>query len=117
MILSGGLDPVTPPSNGEFPAATLPNSHHIIADNISHGLATGAGSCGILMINEFLTSLEPKSLDQSCLEDIPAESFMTGLNGGVDPKNAVLNSALTPIEATLSHSDNESSNSSNEGTH
>jgi len=82
LILSGGLDPVTPPSNGEFPAATLPNSHHIVVDDVSHGVATSTGSCGVLMINEFLTTLTPKELDESCLEDVPVESFMTSLNGG-----------------------------------
>ena len=82
LILSGGLDPVTPPSNGEFPAATLPNSHHIVVDNVSHIVATSTGSCGILIVNEFLTTLSPKSLDESCLDDVPPESFMTSLNGG-----------------------------------
>ncbi len=82
LILSGGLDPVTPPSNGEYPAATLPNSHHIVVDNVSHGVATSTGKCGVLMINEFLTSLTPKELDETCLEDVPEESFMSSLNGG-----------------------------------
>ena len=82
LILSGELDPVTPPSNGNFPATTLPNSHHIVVDNVSHGVATSTGTCGVLMINEFLTSLTPKELDETCLEDVPAESFMSSLNGG-----------------------------------
>ena len=82
LILSGGLDPVTPPSNGDYPAATLPNSHHIVVDNVSHGVATSTGKCGVLMINEFLTSLTPKELDETCLEEVPAESFMSSLNGG-----------------------------------
>ncbi|PAJ74450.1 alpha/beta hydrolase [Pseudoalteromonas sp. NBT06-2] len=80
LILSGGLDPVTPPSNGEYTRKTLPNSHHIIVDNVSHGVATS--TCAALIINEFLTSLAPKKLDESCLENVPKESFMTSLNGG-----------------------------------
>ncbi|MFQ3288926.1 MAG: pimeloyl-ACP methyl ester carboxylesterase [Alteromonadaceae bacterium] len=82
LILSGGLDPVTPPSNGEFSASTLPNSHHIIVDNVSHGVATSTGKCGVLIINEFLSRLTPNKLDETCLEELPAESFMTSLNGG-----------------------------------
>lgn len=87
LILSGNLDPVTPPSNGEHTANSLPNNHHIIIENASHTVAMT--TCASDMVNEFLTSLEPKSLDESCLEDIPAESFMTNLNGGVISTEAV----------------------------
>jgi len=80
LILSGGLDPVTPPSNGDYSAATLPNSHHIIVDNASHGVATS--TCAVDIMNEFLTTLDPKNVDESCLKDVPTESFMTSLNGG-----------------------------------
>jgi len=82
LILSGGLDPVTPPSNGDFSAATIPNSHHIVVDNVSHNVATSTGTCGVLIINEFLSRLTPKKLDETCLKNVPVESFMTSLNGG-----------------------------------
>ena len=81
LILSGDLDPVTPPSNGEKSASTLPNSHHIISKNSAHIVASSA--CGVAMINEFLQHLDPKKVDQTCLLDIPAESFMTSLNGSI----------------------------------
>jgi pimeloyl-ACP methyl ester carboxylesterase len=80
LILSGNLDPVTPPTNGEHSASSLPNNHHIIIENASHTVAMS--TCASDIINEFLTSLKPKELDESCLEDIPSESFMTNLNGG-----------------------------------
>ncbi|KGJ94934.1 alpha/beta hydrolase [Colwellia psychrerythraea] len=79
LILSGNLDPVTPPSNGEYSAKTLPNSHHIIVENASHTVAMS--TCASDIINEFLTSKTPKELDESCLKDIPQESFMTSVNG------------------------------------
>ncbi|WP_019026610.1 alpha/beta fold hydrolase [Colwellia piezophila] len=79
LILSGNLDPVTPPSNGEFSAKTLPNSHHIIVENASHTVAMS--TCASDIVNEFLTSKDPKALDESCLKDIPQESFMTSVNG------------------------------------
>jgi len=81
LILSGNLDPVTPPSNGEHSAKSLPNNHHIIVENASHTVAMS--TCASDIINEFLTSLKPKELDESCLEDVPSESFMTNLNGGI----------------------------------
>jgi len=79
LILSGNLDPVTPPSNGAYPAKTLPNSHHIIVENASHTVAMS--TCANVIINEFLTSKAPKALDESCLQDIPEETFMTSVNG------------------------------------
>ena len=79
LILSGNLDPVTPPSNGEYSAKSLPNSHHIIVENASHTVAMS--TCASDIINEFLTSKTPKTLDESCLKDIPQETFMTSVNG------------------------------------
>jgi len=80
LILSGNLDPVTPPSYGEYSAKSLPNNHHIIIENAAHTVAMN--TCASDIMNEFLTSLRPKELDESCLDDVPSESFMTNLNGG-----------------------------------
>jgi len=81
LILSGNLDPVTPPSNGDKSANTLPNSHHIVVENASHTVAMS--TCAVNLIEEFLTNLTPDKLDESCLADIPQESFMTSLNGSI----------------------------------
>jgi len=101
LILSGELDPVTPPSNGDISASTLPNSHHIIIDNASHTVAMN--TCASDIINEFLTSLAPAQLDQSCLKDIPKESFMSSLNGGEvgeDVSGTVANKTINKIATT-----------------
>jgi len=79
LILSGNLDPVTPPSNGDYADKSLPNSHHIVVENASHTVAMS--TCANMIINEFLSKKDPKSLDESCLEDVPAETFMTSVNG------------------------------------
>lgn len=81
LILSGNLDPVTPPSNGDKSAATLPNNHHIVANNSAHIVAST--SCGINIVNEFLTTLDAKNLDESCLSEQKSETFMTHLNGNL----------------------------------
>ncbi|MFT5637014.1 MAG: pimeloyl-ACP methyl ester carboxylesterase [Cognaticolwellia sp.] len=83
LIMSGELDPVTPASNGEKSHVNLPNSHHIISKNNAHIVAST--TCGIKIVNEFLEKQTPKELDESCIEEIPDESFMVGLNGGVVP--------------------------------
>ena len=90
LIMSGELDPVTPASNGEKSHANLPNSHHIISKNNAHIVASTP--CGINIVNEFLEKQTPKELDESCLAEIPDESFMVGLNGGaatLDTTNAM----------------------------
>jgi pimeloyl-ACP methyl ester carboxylesterase len=81
LILSGDLDPVTPPSNGDRSAGTLPNNHHIISKNNAHIVASTP--CGVDIVNEFLETLDPKGLDESCLEDLKSETFMTHLNGNL----------------------------------
>ena len=86
LILSGELDPVTPASNGEKSHVNLPNSHHIVSKNNAHIVASTP--CGIKIVNEFLERQTPKELDESCLEEIPDESFMIGLNGAVVSKQA-----------------------------
>jgi len=103
LILSGELDPVTPPSNGDISASTLPNSHHIIIDNASHTVAMN--TCASDIINEFLTTLTPSKLDESCLKDTPEESFMSSLNGGeVSDKvsGTVANTAINKVITTAS---------------
>jgi len=81
LILSGGLDPVTPPSNGVFLLKTLPDSHQIIVENSAHIVASH--SCAPTIISEFITTLNPKKLDESCLKNVPEETFMTSLNGSL----------------------------------
>lgn len=81
LILSGNLDPVTPPSNGKKSDLSLPNSNHIIAENSAHIVTSNA--CCIAMVNDFLNHLDPKKVDNTCLVDVSAESFMTSLNGNL----------------------------------
>jgi pimeloyl-ACP methyl ester carboxylesterase len=80
LIISGDLDPVTPPSNAEYSDASLPNSKHIVMKNSAH--TPGVSGCAINVINEFLDKKDPNGLDETCFDEIPDESFMTGLNGG-----------------------------------
>jgi pimeloyl-ACP methyl ester carboxylesterase len=81
LILSGNLDPVTPPSNGEKSAATLPNSYHLVDENSAHIVASTP--CAVNIVNEFLTTLDPKNLDTECLLETKSETFMTHLNGSL----------------------------------
>ena len=113
LILSGELDPVTPPSNGDKTASTLPNNHHIVIDNASHTVAMS--TCASDIINEFLTTLKPKALDETCLKDVPKESFLTNLNGG--DANASMTTKNTKSENNTDEALNNKEEAKGEATH
>lgn len=79
LVLSGNLDPVTPPSNGDYLAKHLSNSHHIVVDDASHTVAMS--TCANKIINEFLSVKNPTELDESCLAANAKTRFMTSVNG------------------------------------
>ncbi|WP_245961398.1 alpha/beta hydrolase [Thalassotalea euphylliae] len=79
LILSGNLDPVTPPENGERADQMLANSRHIVAEHLSHIVAVN--DCGVGLVAKFIDELDLEGLDASCLAELPAETFMTSLNG------------------------------------
>jgi pimeloyl-ACP methyl ester carboxylesterase len=73
LVLSGDLDPVTPPSWGAAVASTLSHSLHVIAPQTGHGVvATG---CGVRMVADFLAAGTPDGLDTSCVEAITRPPF------------------------------------------
>ena len=74
LILSGGIDPATPPRLGEKVLATLPNGRHAVAPRLSHGVS-GQG-CAPRLIEKFVREADARSLDVSCLERLPRPLFV-----------------------------------------
>ena len=66
LILSGGLDPVTPPANGAEVAKSLPKSRHIIARGYGHIVSPHA--CGPRLIASFVDDPTFETLPASCIE-------------------------------------------------
>jgi len=66
LILSGGLDPVTPPANGTKVAETLPNARHVVAAGYGHIVSPHA--CVPRLIEKFIDDAGFGSLSQSCLD-------------------------------------------------
>jgi pimeloyl-ACP methyl ester carboxylesterase len=66
LILSGGLDPVTPPANGAEVARTLPASRHIIARGYGHIVSQHA--CAPRIIAAFIDDPTFATLPASCVE-------------------------------------------------
>jgi pimeloyl-ACP methyl ester carboxylesterase len=79
LILSGNLDPVTPPVWGELVASRLTPSRHIVVPGAGHGVS----SLGCLpkLISEFIDGLAPARLDPSCIEARKRPPFFTSLEG------------------------------------
>ncbi len=65
LLLSGGLDPVTPPAYGEEVAKTLSNSRHIIARGYGHNVSPRG--CTPRLIAAFIDEAGFTSLPASCI--------------------------------------------------
>jgi pimeloyl-ACP methyl ester carboxylesterase len=78
LILSGQVDPVTPPERGEEVASHLPNSRHIVVPHGAHGVdgLTNVECLDKVML-EFLAKADAKELDTSCVESVRPPAFVT----------------------------------------
>ncbi len=66
LLLSGGLDPVTPPANAEIVARTLSNHRHVVASGYGHIVSPHA--CAPRLIEAFIDEAGFTALPQSCLD-------------------------------------------------
>ena len=79
LILSGELDPVTPPRWGEHAAATLPNARHLVAPGTGHG--TLRAGCVPELIGQFLEAADASTLDDGCLGGLTRPPFWRSATG------------------------------------
>jgi pimeloyl-ACP methyl ester carboxylesterase len=79
LILSGNLDPITPPRWGEHIAAHLSNATHLIVPGVGHG-AVGQG-CVSRLVSQFLDEGTSASLDTSCIEQLHRPPFFVSTTG------------------------------------
>jgi pimeloyl-ACP methyl ester carboxylesterase len=82
LVLSGEVDPVTPPSWAAAAVRHLPNGRHLIAAATGHGVVQTA--CGNRLIAEFLETADASSLDARCLDDASRPPFFL-TPAGPDP--------------------------------
>ena len=76
LLISGGLDPVTPPRWGEEAAKKLPNSKHFVVEQGGHSFNRMAG-CVDVVIADFISKGSVESLDFSCASKITRPPFAT----------------------------------------
>jgi pimeloyl-ACP methyl ester carboxylesterase len=72
LILSGGLDPVTPPDNGAEVAKTLSNSRHIVAKGYGHNVSPHA--CVPRLIASFVDEAGFDKLPADCVKALESSA-------------------------------------------
>lgn len=80
LLISGGLDPVTPPEWAEALATALPNARHVVIPASGHifdGLS-GVDTCFDPMVRKFLDAGDLKTVDPACLATMRPPPFATG---------------------------------------
>ncbi len=78
LLLSGEMDPVTPPKWGTDAARHLTNSRHGIAPGLAHGVSQHG--CAPALIRELIETADPKALDITCLDELkPEAAFVNAL--------------------------------------
>jgi len=81
LVLSGGIDPATPPRHGEAILAGLPRARHLVAPQLAHGVS--AQGCAPRLIERFVKAASADGLDGQCLERLPRPLFV--LPAGAKP--------------------------------
>ena len=97
LILSGGLDPVTPPAYGDEVMRNFSNSLHAVAPNIGHGVSHHG--CGPKLIKKFIETASLADLDAKCLERIPRPLFFEPLRERVKDKAVNAQESAPLVEA------------------
>ncbi|HEV8693159.1 MAG TPA: alpha/beta fold hydrolase [Lysobacter sp.] len=79
LLLSGELDPVTPPMYGDEVAKNLGNARHLVLRGQGHG-AMSVG-CMPKLLGQFLETTNAKALDAQCLDSLSYVPPFTSFNG------------------------------------
>ena len=74
LLLSGALDPVTPPRWGEEVLRGLGNARHVVAPGAGHGVITRG--CTADVVARFIDAGSHTNLDIDCIEQIRRPPFM-----------------------------------------
>lgn len=75
LLVSGEIDPSTPPHFGETAARTLSESRHVV---IPGGTHIHRGACVDGVVEEFLRTADPAGVDATCVEEPSRPPFFLG---------------------------------------
>jgi pimeloyl-ACP methyl ester carboxylesterase len=79
LLLSGELDPATPPRWAEIARETLPNSLHLIVPGVGHGAM--AEGCVPQLAARFIEKASVAAIDPSCLKPLRRPPFFVSFAG------------------------------------
>lgn len=79
LLLSGRLDPVTPPARAEQLRRHLERAAHVVVPEGGH-IVGGLGCLPELMA-DFFENPDPSALDSACVENVERPAFFTSLQG------------------------------------
>jgi pimeloyl-ACP methyl ester carboxylesterase len=80
LVLSGGLDPATPPRHGARVADRLGNARHIVSPYLGHIVSTSG--CAPTQIARFIRDAGFDQVDAACLTRLPAATFFEPIEPG-----------------------------------
>jgi pimeloyl-ACP methyl ester carboxylesterase len=73
LVLSGELDPVTPPTWGLDVVKHLRNGRHVVMPGTGHGVA--ATACGNRIVTDFIDSANASAVDTVCVRSVQRPGF------------------------------------------
>jgi len=79
LILSGDLDPITPPVWGQQVASQWKNAKNVVVPGSGHG--TFSHGCVLKLIDQFLNAGTAANLDTSCANRVERPPFFLGPSG------------------------------------
>ena len=97
LVMSGELDPVTPPVWGEAITKHLANALHVVMPGTGH--TAGGTGCGMRLIRAFITSGSVDGLDTSCVANVKRPPFFV-TPAGPDPRSGSDSSGRSPAPGT-----------------
>jgi pimeloyl-ACP methyl ester carboxylesterase len=81
LLLSGELDPVTPPRYGEAVVKHLPNGRHLVVRGQGHNVM--AAGCLPRLMGRFVATADARGLDAACLQQLaPPPPFLGAYGWG-----------------------------------
>ncbi len=76
MVLSGGLDPITPPASGTAVAAQFKEALHAVAPDAAHNVSDVG--CAPQLLQDFIASASVRGIDAGCLREYRRPALFVG---------------------------------------
>ena len=97
LVLSGAVDPITPPRWGERMAEALPNALHLTAPFTGHNVAPYG--CAPKLLKQFIEQGTYEGIDGTCLDELRRPSFFVDTYGPAVPRKETAGTDGLPDEA------------------